>query len=137
MANPSLPEVDLALLVNTPNQPGVLHELTRVITAHQANISYVDIIDERGPEGSAVYFELTQVADAATLIRDLEQSPMAHDVQEAPSFNRIFGKRIIVIGGGAQVGQVAVGAISESDRHNIRGERISVDTVPLVGEENL
>jgi energy-converting hydrogenase B subunit Q len=41
------------------------------------------------------------------------------------------------MGGGAQVGQVAVGAISEADRHNIRGERISVDTIPLVGEEAL
>jgi energy-converting hydrogenase B subunit Q len=49
----------------------------------------------------------------------------------------IFGKRIIVIGGGAQVGQVALGAISEADRHNLRGERISVDTIPLVGEDNL
>lgn len=29
------------------------------------------------------------------------------------------------------------GAISEADRHNIRGERISIDTIPLVGEEKL
>ena len=41
------------------------------------------------------------------------------------------------MGGGAQVGQVALGAITEADRHNIRGERISVDTIPLVGEEAL
>ena len=37
----------------------------------------------------------------------------------------------------ATQGQVAVGAISEADRHNIRGERISVDTIPLVGEQEL
>jgi energy-converting hydrogenase B subunit Q len=49
----------------------------------------------------------------------------------------VFGKRIIVIGGGAQVAQVALGAVSEADRHNLRGERISVDTIPLVGEENI
>ena len=49
----------------------------------------------------------------------------------------VFGKRIIVIGGGAQVGQVALGAIAEADRHNIRGEKISIDTIPIVGEENL
>ena len=41
------------------------------------------------------------------------------------------------MGGGAQVGQVAIGAISEADRHNIRGEHISVDTIPLVGEQTL
>ena len=50
---------------------------------------------------------------------------------------KIYGKRVIIVGGGAQVGQVAVGAISEADRHNIRGERISVDTIPLVGEHEL
>ena len=49
----------------------------------------------------------------------------------------VFGKRIIVVGGGAQVAQVALGAVSEADRHNLRGERISVDTIPLVGEENI
>jgi energy-converting hydrogenase B subunit Q len=41
------------------------------------------------------------------------------------------------MGGGAQVGQVAIGAISEADRHNIRGEHISIDTIPLVGEQQL
>ncbi|MGZ7095940.1 MAG: DUF5612 domain-containing protein, partial [Methanobacterium sp.] len=38
---------------------------------------------------------------------------------------------------GAQVAQVAQGAITEADRHNIRGERISIDTIPLVGEDEL
>src|SRR5437868_14699683 len=58
-------------------------------------------------------------------------------VTVVPTFQMIYGKRVIVIGGGAQVGMVAQGAISEADRHNIRGERISVDTIPLVGEERL
>jgi energy-converting hydrogenase B subunit Q len=57
-------------------------------------------------------------------------------VRETPSFAKIYGKRVIVMGGGAQVGLVAMGAITEADRHNIRGERISVDTIPLVGERN-
>jgi energy-converting hydrogenase B subunit Q len=39
-----------------------------------------------------------------------------------------------VIGGGAQVAQVNLGAVTEADRHNLRGERISVDTIALVGE---
>jgi energy-converting hydrogenase B subunit Q len=30
-----------------------------------------------------------------------------------------------------------MGAITEADRHNIRGERISIDTIPLVGEREL
>ena len=53
------------------------------------------------------------------------------------TMTRVYGKRIIIVGGGAQVGQVAIGAISEADRHNIRGEHISVDTIPLVGEKPL
>jgi energy-converting hydrogenase B subunit Q len=44
---------------------------------------------------------------------------------------------VIVVGGGAQVAQVALGAVSEADRHNLRGERISVDTIPLVGEAHI
>jgi len=50
---------------------------------------------------------------------------------------QIFGKRVIITGGGAQVAQVALGAISEADRHNLRGEHISVDTIPLIGEYEL
>ena len=39
--------------------------------------------------------------------------------------------------GGTLLGDKALGAITEADRHNIRGERISVDTIPLVGESEL
>ena len=63
--------------------------------------------------------------------------PIVQGIEVVQTFQRIYGKRIIIIGGGAQVGQVAIGAISEADRHNIRGEHISVDTIPLVGEQTL
>ena len=53
------------------------------------------------------------------------------------ALDKVFGKRLIVIGGGAQIAQAVLGAVSEADRHNLRGEKISVDTIPLVGEENL
>ncbi len=128
----------LALMIRTLDEPGVLHELTRVILEHRANITYVDIA-ERRRDGSTVYFELEDVADEAVgvLIGDLTTLPIVESVERAPSFARIYGKRIIVVGGGAQVGQVVIGAVAEADRHNIRGERISIDTIPLVGEENL
>ncbi|RYG30554.1 hypothetical protein EON81_24700, partial [bacterium] len=35
------------------------------------------------------------------------------------------------------VSMVVQGAVSEADRHNIRGERISVDTMPVVGEARI
>ena len=128
----------LALMVRTPDEPGVLHALTKVILEHQANITYIDIA-ERSEDGSTVYFELEDVASAAadSLISELEELPNVRAVEQAPSFQKVYGKRIIVIGGGAQVGQVVVGAVAEADRHNIRGERISVDTIPLAGEKDL
>jgi energy-converting hydrogenase B subunit Q len=126
----------LALMIRTPDEPGMLHALTKVILDHQANITYVDIA-ERREDGTTIYFELEDVAAPGELIGDLESLPIVREVQQAPSFQKVYGKRIIVVGGGAQVGQVVVGAVAEADRHNIRGERISVDTIPLVGEEDL
>ena len=135
---PNVPTAPLALVVRALERPGVLHALTSVILEHGANIAYVDIA-ERREEGSTVYFELEGVTEAAAevLIRDLEALPIVRGVERAPSFAKIYGKRIIVVGGGAQVGQVVVGAVAEADRHNIRGEKISIDTIPLVGEEDL
>jgi energy-converting hydrogenase B subunit Q len=126
----------LALMIRTPDEPGVLHALTEVILDHNANITYVDIAERREGD-STIYFELEDAASPDFLIRDLEALPLVRAVEQAPSFQKVYGKRIIVIGGGAQVGQVVVGAVAEADRHNIRGERISVDTIPLVGEEDL
>lgn len=70
----------------------------------------------------------------ADLLRDLD---VVVAQEPTRAMDRVFGKRIIVVGGGAQVAQVALGAVSEADRHNLRGERISVDTIALVGEENI
>ena len=66
------------------------------------------------------------------LLTDLRALDVVRTVTLVQSLQKIYGKRIIIMGGGAQVGQVALGAISEADRHNIRGEHISVDTIPLV-----
>src|SRR5579862_3488918 len=127
---------ELAFSARVNDEPGVLHELTGVISRHGANIGYVDITDLDGSV-STTYFELTAVTDSARLLADVQALPCVREVHPTPSFQKIFGKRIIVMGGGAQVGFVVMGAVSEADRHNIRGERISVDTIPLVGETDL
>ena len=126
----------LALLIHTRDECGVLYQLTKVISEHRVNIAHVDIT-HHGPEQADTYFELQEVADAEQLVADLAALPVVEEIERPPAFSKLFGKRVIVMGGGAQVGQVAVGAISEADRHNIRGERISVDTIPLVGEHEL
>jgi energy-converting hydrogenase B subunit Q len=113
----------------------MLFALTGVLADHQANITYVDM-HSRGQE-SDIYFEFTRADGEETIAQNLRDVAGVLTVEETPSLNRIYGKRIVVMGGGAQVGQVALGAIAEADRHNIRGERISVDTIPLVGEAEL
>jgi energy-converting hydrogenase B subunit Q len=125
-----------AVRVTVSDRPGMLFALTGVLADHRANITYVDM-HSRGQE-SDIYFEFTRDEDeAGTIARNLREVAGVLNVEETPSLNRIYGKRIVVMGGGAQVGQVALGAIAEADRHNIRGERISVDTIPLVGEAEL
>ena len=124
-----------AILATVSDRPGILYGMTKVLADHHANITYVDI-HNRDAE-STTYFELTLEGAIEHVLTDLRQVPGVASVVETPSFAKIYGKRIIVMGGGAQVGQVALGAISEADRHNIRGERISVDTIPLVGEQEL
>lgn len=126
----------LALLVTAHDEPGVLQQLTKVIADRDVNITYIDM-PERGERLGVVYFELSRVGDAEALLADLRALPSVVGIERVQPLMRIYGKRIIVIGGGVQVSQVAMGAISEADRHNIRGERISIDTIPLVGEAEL
>ena len=125
-----------AVLVAGADRPGILSGLTRVLADHAANITYVDIHTVQSH--SETYFEFTLEADTfERVLADLRTVDGVTRVEEMPSFAKIYGKRIVVMGGGAQVGQVALGAIAEADRHNLRGERISVDTIPLVGEQAL
>ena len=125
-----------AVLVTALDRPGLLHGLTRVFADHGANITSLEIHPTQGD--SEVSFEFTPGAGQADdVVADLRAVEGVTSVLEIPTFANIYGKRIIVMGGGAQVGFVAMGAITEADRHNIRGERISIDTIPLVGEQAL
>jgi energy-converting hydrogenase B subunit Q len=126
-----------AVLVTVSDQPGMLFGVTRVLAGRKANITYVDM--HHAGAISDIYLEFTLAEDGARdgLLGELRDLPGVVRLEETPSLAKIYGKRIIVMGGGAQVGQVALGAIAEADRHNIRGERISVDTIPLVGELEL
>jgi energy-converting hydrogenase B subunit Q len=128
-------EPQLAVLVEGRDRKGLLHEMTGAITRHGCDILSVEII-ERG-ERAAVYWELDGVEDPEALERAFRQIDVVDGVRRLPSMYQVYGKRVIVVGAGTQVGQVAIGAIGEADRHNIRGEKISVDTIPIVGEENL
>lgn len=121
-----------ALLATIVDRPGILSGMTKVLADHQANITYVDFHEDD------IYFEVTLTDGTLdAVLAGLREVPGVTALEEQPSFAKVYGKRIIVMGGGAQVGLVAMGAITEADRHNIRGERISIDTIPLVGEKEL
>lgn len=126
----------IGILVEAAPGPGVLHVLTGVMAAHKGDITLVEIIETHPPD-ARVYFEMELPGDVAPLLADLQKLDVVRRAISVQTFQKIYGKRIIIMGGGAQVGQVAIGAISEADRHNIRGEHISVDTIPLVGEQQL
>jgi energy-converting hydrogenase B subunit Q len=123
-------------VVHAVGTTGVLHQLTGVIAQHQGDITSVEILANR-PEEARTYFEVILPGAVDPLIDGLRALPIVRGVEIVKTLETVYGKRIIIMGGGAQVGQVAIGAVSEADRHNIRGEHISVDTIPLVGEQEL
>jgi len=126
----------IAITIKSINKPGVLRDITDMMADCGINISYTHLFIEKD-ESASIHLELENVDDIETLVKNLKSFSVINDVEVHPSLDEIYGKRIIIIGGGAQVAMVAQGAITEADRHNIRGERISIDTIPLVGEKEL
>jgi energy-converting hydrogenase B subunit Q len=137
--------------------PGALPEIAAaaarldLLEGPEAILAVVSRIAERGgrirtvatirpldvdPPQSEIEVEVEGLT-ADELLDALEGIPEIQAIRRTRALVTIFGKRVIVVGGGAQVAQVALGAVSEADRHNLRGERISVDTIPLVGEANI
>lgn len=125
-----------AINIKTVDKPGVLRKVTDYLAKKDINIIYTHMyMDSTGC--AHIYVELEDVDDIAVIASDIDNFEEVKEVDKSPSMDQVWGKRIIIIGGGAQVSQVALGAITEADRHNIRGERISVDTIPLAGEQKL
>ena len=122
-------------LVDRPEAIAALAQRVAVAGGRVRTLSTVRRVAARDGEqpGAEVEIEVEGLAEAdlAALLEEVEDVRKVHPTRVLEG---IFGKRIIVIGGGAQVAQVALGAVSEADRHNLRGERISVDTIALVGE---
>ena len=86
----------------------MLHELTGVIARHNGDIRSISIIEEQSNE-ARVYFEVDLPGAPETLVSDLQRLGVVRSVTLVQSLQKIYGKRIIIVGGGAQVGQVALG----------------------------
>ena len=125
---------DYAITIKTDEDKDVLNEITKMLSNHDVNITYTHLFVDTN-NTATIDLEVEDVNDINKLIGDIKLVDEVISAETHVSSNDIYGKRIVIIGGGAQVSQVALGAITESDRHNIRGERIGVDTIPLVGEK--
>ena len=125
-----------AINMRTIDKPGVLRKVTDYLAKNGINIVYTHLYMESDDHAST-YIELDHVDNIEEVLSEIMEFPEVKEVKLSPSMDKVWGKRIIIVGGGAQVSQVALGAITEAERHNIRGERISVDTLPLAGEKKL
>ncbi len=127
---------EIAINIKASNKPGVLRDITDMMARCGINIIYIHLFIEN-KDSASIYMELEGVENLELFVENIKNFHEVREVETHRSMGEIYGKRIIIIGGGAQVAMVAQGAITEADRHNIRGERISVDTIPLVGEKEL
>jgi energy-converting hydrogenase B subunit Q len=131
----------VAIRLSLDDAPEVIPTLMRRVGAAGGtlrNLSTVRRLEptDDGPSGVEIELEVEGL-DEDGLSRAVAGLSGLRSADLTRSLERVFGKRVIVVGGGAQVAQVALGAVSEADRHNLRGERISVDTIPLVGEDDI
>jgi energy-converting hydrogenase B subunit Q len=122
-------------VVDGPSAPARIAAATEAIGGRVRTLSTVRPI-EGDPPQVEIELEVEGVTEDA-LVEALEALDDVQAIHRTRALGTVFGKRIIVVGGGAQVAQVALGAVSEADRHNLRWERISVDTIPLVGEADI
>jgi len=130
----------VAVRLDYADRPGAIPEIAAKVAATGGTVRTLSTVRrwtevEAGPLVE-IELEVEGVAEErVTAI--LGELPDLRGCRLTKSLDKVFGKRLIVIGGGAQIAQAVLGAVSEADRHNLRGEKISVDTIPLVGEENL
>src|SRR5262245_60762189 len=102
-----------ALSITVDDRPGMLFEVTQALTARAADIRHVAIL--RHPSHAELLFECELPSAADPLLGRLRALDGVRTVTLEPPMATIYGKRIIIMGGGAQVGQVALGAVAEAD----------------------
>ncbi len=139
-ARPPVQPPAVALRLEIADEPGAISVIAGRVATAGGRVRTLSTVRRAPSPGAAdqpfADLELeVEGADEHALVVALEDLREVIAIHLTRPLGKVFGKRVIVVGGGAQVAQVALGAVSEADRHNLRGERISVDTIPLVGED--
>lgn len=128
--------IGIALEINSKDRIGLISDIASYVSSIGCSLIYVQSwVEFNGDVKTLVQIEGDARQDA--VVRDAMQIASVKEVIIRPTFLATWGKRVIVVGGGAQVARVASGAIAEADRHNIRGETISVDTSAIIGETEI
>ncbi len=139
MPRPEHTAPTVAVRLDFADKPAAIGEIAAKVAAAGGTVRTLSTVRRWAEEiGPLVEVELEVEGLTEQQVTEvLDQMPALRGCRKTKSLDKVFGKRLIVVGGGAQIAQAVLGAVSEADRHNIRGEKISVDTIPLVGEENL
>ena len=93
----------IGILVHALGKTGVLHQLTGVIARNEGDITSVEILDN-WPNPARTYFEVLLPGSEEKLVADLRALEIVQQVETVKTLQKIYGKRIIIMGGGAQVG---------------------------------
>ncbi len=132
----------VAVRLEVVDDPGAIATISAAVGAVGGRVRTLSTVRRAGRAGAVsdapatVEVEMeVEDAEERAIVEAVEPLREVLSLSVTRPMGKVFGKRVIVVGGGAQVAQVALGAVTEADRHNLRGERISVDTIPLVGEE--
>jgi energy-converting hydrogenase B subunit Q len=140
MAKTEHHEPTVAVRLDYADRPAALPEIIAAVASAGGTLRTLSTVrrwnDEAGVALVEVELEVSGLSetDVTTMLAAV---PSLRGCRLTQALDKVFGKRLIVVGGGAQIAQAVLGAVSEADRHNLRGEKISVDTIPLVGEANL
>jgi energy-converting hydrogenase B subunit Q len=125
-----------ALEIRATDREGLMAEIASIVSSCGGNLVYSQSWKDLGTEAK-ILIQVNREDIKDQVIDNIRHVGGVSLVKQQGTSLRTFGKRVIILGGGAQVAQVAAGAIAEADRHNIRGETISVDTIAVVGEEQI
>jgi energy-converting hydrogenase B subunit Q len=139
MPRPAHTAATVAVRLDYVDAPGTIPAVVAQVASLGGTVRTLSTVRRWNDAGEAlveVEMEVEGLVEAQ-LTGIIDHVPSLRGCRLTQSLDKVFGKRLIVIGGGAQIAQAVLGAVSEADRHNLRGEKISVDTIPLVGEENL
>ena len=140
MARSEYVAATVAVRLDFDDRPETIQQIVAQVCTAGGTLRTLSTVRRWKDESNSQLVEVELEVEGLTeeqVIGILNQLTSLRGCRLTKSLDKVFGKRLIVIGGGAQIAQAVLGAVSEADRHNLRGEKISVDTIPLVGEENL